>query len=171
MWKRHWKSCIWETLILSTCADSSTHTKTDRNIQKHKEDKNCNVSLVVCHMSHVACHVLHVTCHMSPVTCHLSLRQTATATDGPPQTIPLCTVGCFAKTQKGTFESFCCRISLNLANIFVKRNFFWNSSNGSKRKFCLYKALQDTWHIVWLEIGIVWRIFELKDHSLTQWIS
>ena len=82
------KSCIRETLNLLTCADSSIDTKTDRNGQKSRFFLN------------VIFHVSPVMCHMSRVTCHLSLTPTATAADHPPANPPLCTRGCFAKTQK-----------------------------------------------------------------------
>ena len=36
-------------------------------------------------------------CYVSPVTCHLSQMPTATATDPPLQTPPLCTVGWFTR--------------------------------------------------------------------------
>ena len=54
------KSCLQETLNLSTCADRSTNTKTDR--------KGQNKNIFLFHVSGVRCHM----CHMSPVTCHLS---------------------------------------------------------------------------------------------------
>ena len=50
--------CIWETLNLSMCGDSSTKTKPERNKQK-----------VFFFMLHVICHVSVVTFHMSDVTC------------------------------------------------------------------------------------------------------
>ena len=40
------------------------------------------------YVSCVTCHLSHITCHLSPVTCHQQ-----------PQTLPLCTVGWFAKNQ------------------------------------------------------------------------
>ena len=72
---RNKKSRIRETLNLSTCAVSSTDT-----IQKYIQ------TIFMCHMSRVPC-------HLSPVTCHLRKQQ-------QPQTLPLCTVGWFTKTQK-----------------------------------------------------------------------
>ena len=54
-------------------ADSSTDTKTDRN-----------VSHVRCHMSCVTFHVSYVMCHVLRVACHLSLTPAATASESPP---------------------------------------------------------------------------------------
>ena len=79
------KSYIWETLNLSTCADSSTNTK-----KKHVSFVTCLVAHVMCHVQRVICHISCVSYQMSPVTCHLSLTLTATATDPP--LVPLCTV-------------------------------------------------------------------------------
>ena len=54
--KKKSKSCIQETLTLSTNLESSTDTI---NIKK---------SHVMCQVSHILCHVSYVTCHLSPVT-------------------------------------------------------------------------------------------------------
>ena len=50
---------IWNTLILSMCANSAWIPVT------------CHLSYVTCHLSPVTCHLLPVTCHLSPVTSHL----------------------------------------------------------------------------------------------------
>ena len=67
-----YKSCLWETLILLTCADISTKTKKIREREKKKKYIMCHVSSVLFHLSFVTCHVSRVMCHMSCVTCHLS---------------------------------------------------------------------------------------------------
>ena len=63
---------IWETLNLSTDADSSTNTKTDYNKHKIKKVNKlwvmCRVSYFTFYLSCVMCHVRRVTCNMSPVT-------------------------------------------------------------------------------------------------------
>ena len=55
-----------ETLNISTCADSSTDTKS--KIKLFVSSVACQVTIVRCHMSVVLCHMLHVTCHLSQVT-------------------------------------------------------------------------------------------------------
>ena len=65
------KSRIGETLNLSTCTDSSTDTKTDRNGQKVKSKNNKY------HMYGIRCHLSPVACHLSPNTCHLLLMPNA----------------------------------------------------------------------------------------------
>ena len=64
---------ILKTQNLSTCVDSSTNTKTNRQGYKLIGPlKNLNimfhVSHVTCHMSCVAYPLSLVTCHLSPVT-------------------------------------------------------------------------------------------------------
>ena len=61
------KSCIRETLNLSTGMDNSTNTK--------GKEKNGSC---------FRCKVAHVTCHGLRVICHKSLTPTATGTDPPP---------------------------------------------------------------------------------------
>ena len=82
-------SCIRETLNLSTCADGSTNTKTDRKKHRKKRKRTCHmsgvqyqVSSVKCHASHVTCYMSRVRCHPSPVTCHQQPQ---------PQKLPLLT--------------------------------------------------------------------------------
>ena len=76
---------IYETLNLSTCADSSTNTKSQKNIKK----KNlCLFFSIRCQVSDVRCHVSCVTCHLSYVTCHISITPTVTAMDPPPANSP-----------------------------------------------------------------------------------
>ena len=87
------KSRIRETLNLSTCADSRTDTKTDKNGQRKIRRKNFMTNFT-CRVSPVTCHPLHVTCHLS-----LTPTATATATDPAPAN-SLCTLGWLAKTQK-----------------------------------------------------------------------
>ena len=58
----HKKSCIRETLILSTYADDSSNIYIFL-IRGH-------LSGVMFYVSHVWCHVSGVTCHLSPVTFH-----------------------------------------------------------------------------------------------------
>ena len=69
------KNRIWDTLSLSTCADSSTDTKTNRKVQKKIYIKKiyiymCHISHFTCHMSGVRCHMPCVACRVSHVTCH-----------------------------------------------------------------------------------------------------
>ena len=84
---RQKKSCIWETLNLSTCTDSSTDKisfylmKEKKKLKKKKQVLcvRCHVSGVISHIPPVTCHVSHVifhmscfTCPVSHVTCHMS---------------------------------------------------------------------------------------------------
>ena len=48
-------------------------------------------------MSHVTCHLSSVTCHLSRVTCHMS--HVTNANSQLLLTLPLYTIGWFAKTQ------------------------------------------------------------------------
>ena len=90
------KSCIWETLSLLMCADSSTNTKTDRYRQTGFLTKffMCQVLCVRCHLLCVTCHMSGVTCHMALVTCHLSLTPTATAIEPPLANSSIMMAGC-----------------------------------------------------------------------------
>ena len=77
-----WKT--WKTLNLLTCLDRTTDTK---KIQKKEKKKS-------------RCQVGWVICHVSRVTSHMPEPEPRTF---PLLTPPLCTAGCFAKTQKNTF--------------------------------------------------------------------
>ena len=57
--------------------------------KKITEKKN-----VMIKKSGVMCEVSGVTYRVSPFTFHMSITPTATATDPPPTTPPLCTAGC-----------------------------------------------------------------------------
>ena len=83
-YRRHWISCC-----VRIVEPIPNWTETERMERRRKN--------VTWHMSPVIFHV-------SPVTCHLSLMPTATATDFPPATPPLCTIGWFAKTPKKLFK-------------------------------------------------------------------
>ena len=75
---------------LSTCADSSTDTKTNRKHRRgHKRiciylygwSVRCHMSGVTCQVSCVMCHVLRVVCHLSPITWHLLTCYMSTVTN------------------------------------------------------------------------------------------
>ena len=90
------KSCIQDTLNLSTSADSSTNTKTDRNRQK------------------VMFHISHVMCHVSPVTCCLSLTPIARATHPPPTSSPAMQSRLIRKDPKTRKKYFTQKIIANV---------------------------------------------------------
>ena len=101
-------SRIREKLNLSTCADNSIDTKTDKHGKKAKKKKNQTKKLIVmCLVSGVMCQVSCVMCCMSHVTYYLSIPPQPQSQTLPLLAPQLCIVDWLAQPLQPRKKSKC----------------------------------------------------------------